>query len=290
MNFVEGNSASHVHSDHTLVRSNPTSFGPQEQICVENHPPDEQEVDQDLMVTHSWQVPHITREFLNGFTTLAHLPPSVAILGSARTEPDHPDSLAAGETARLLAQKGFGIMTGGGIGSMEAANKGAQEGDGLSIGCKVALPFKQSFNPYLDISLDFRHFFVRKTMFLKYCCAFVIFPGGFGTIDEIFEALTLIQNRKVHPFPVILYRSAYWEGLLDWLRGILLSEGKISTTDLSLFQFCNDPQEICKLVCQVRPEDFPLETRGVGGEKSLRSPDQEVDGMKQLVTGSSDEM
>ena len=142
-------------------------------------------------------------EFVEGFDVLSHIPPSVAIFGSARTKPDEPTYQAAVETARLLAKAGFGIITGGGPGIMEAGNKGAQEGDNCSIGCNIELPSEQGPNPYLDISLDFRYFFVRKTMFVKYAEAFIIFPGGFGSMDELFEALTLIQTKKVNHFPVI---------------------------------------------------------------------------------------
>src|SRR5436305_11851244 len=160
-------------------------------------------------------------EFVEGFDELSHIPPSVAIFGSARTKPEDSTYQAAVGTARLLAKAGFGIITGGGPGIMEAANKGAQEGENVSIGCNIELPFEQRSNAYLDISLDFRYFFVRKTMFIKYAEAFITFPGGFGTMDELFEALTLIQTKKVNHFPVILYDSKYWGGLITWIRELM---------------------------------------------------------------------
>ena len=153
---------------------------------------------------------------------------------------------------------------------MEAANKGAQEGGNLSIGCNIELPFEQAPNPYLDISLDFRYFFVRKTMFVKYSNAFIIFPGGFGTMDELFEALTLIQTKKVSNFPVILYGSKYWEGLLNWIRVTMLEEEKVSEDDVSLLRISDDPQEICDIVCDAYRENHHVEKQNPNREKSIR--------------------
>src|SRR5260370_63081 len=161
-------------------------------------------------------------EFVNGFDALSHIPPSVAIFGSARTKPDDPIYLAAVETARLLAKAGFGIITGGGPGIMEAANKGAQEGGNFSIGCNIELPFEQGPNPYLDISLDFRYFFLRKTMFVKYSDAFVIFPGGFGTMDELFETFLLFLTEKVNNFPVPLYHFKFLARFIKLLSDHML--------------------------------------------------------------------
>ncbi|HEX6556421.1 MAG TPA: TIGR00730 family Rossman fold protein [Ktedonobacteraceae bacterium] len=209
-------------------------------------------------------------EFVYGFDALAHVPPCVTIFGSARTHPDAPAYAAAVETARLLAKAGFGIITGGGPGIMEAANKGAQEGGNLSIGCNIELPFEQAPNPYLDISLDFRYFFVRKTMFVKYSNAFIIFPGGFGTMDELFEALTLIQTKKVSNFPVILYGSKYWEGLLNWIRMTMLEEEKVSEDDVALLRISDDPQEICDIVCDAYRENHHVEKQDPNREKSIR--------------------
>ena len=195
-----------------------------------------------------WRVLRIQAEFVEGFDTLAGLGTAVSIFGSARTPPEHPMYLAAVETARLLAEAGLVVITGGGPGIMEAGNKGAKEGDGVSVGLNIELPFEQNNNPYITIPIDFRYFFVRKTMFVKYAQAFVIFPGGFGTLDELFEALTLIQTHKIGNFPVILYGSDYWSGLLTWLRETMLGEGKISPGDLELMTVVNTPEEVRELV------------------------------------------
>ena len=213
----------------------------------------------DFTITDPWRVFRIMSEFVEGFDTLSHIPPAVAIFGSARVKPEDPAYTAAVETARLLARAGFGIITGGGPGIMEAANKGAQEGGNISIGCNIELPFEQKPNPYLDISLDFRYFFVRKTMFVKYAEAFVIFPGGFGTMDELFEALTLIQTKKVNHFPVILYDSKYWGGLLTWIHDCMLASEKIFPEDAGLLCVSDDPQEICKIVIEAYQEDYVQE-------------------------------
>src|SRR5579883_577830 len=206
---------------------------PHEQVREEEHA-FERALHLDFTYTDPWRVFRIMSEFVNGFDVLAHIPPSVAIFGSARTLPDDPMYVSAVETARLLAKAGFGIITGGGPGIMEAANKGAQEGGNLSIGCNIELPFEQTSNQYLDISLEFSYFFVRKTMFVKYSNAYIIFPGGLGTMDELFEALTLIQTNKISHFPVILYSSKYWDGLVQWMSNAMLNEGKISPRDLNL--------------------------------------------------------
>jgi uncharacterized protein (TIGR00730 family) len=247
----------------------PTEPVPQEQIREEDHA-FERALNLDFTITDPWRVLRITSEFVNGFDALAHIPPSIAIFGSARTKPTDPTYKAAVETARLLARAGFGIITGGGPGIMEAANKGAQEGGNLSIGCNIELPFEQNPNQYLDISLDFRYFFVRKTMFIKYSNAFIIFPGGFGTMDELFEALTLIQTKKVSHFPVILYGSSYWGGLVDWIRETMLSDEKISQADLALMCISDEPEDMCKMVCDAYQETFLLEKENPHREKSIR--------------------
>jgi uncharacterized protein (TIGR00730 family) len=212
----------------------------------------------------------IMSEFVNGFDALAHIPPSVAIFGSARTKQNSPNYAAAVMTARLLAKAGFGVITGGGPGIMEAANRGAQEGGNLSIGCNIELPFEQESNPYLDISLDFRYFFVRKTLFIKYSNAFVIFPGGFGTMDELFEALTLIQTKKVSNFPVILYGSEYWGGLIGWLRDTMLKVDNISPPDFELLRMSDNPEEICQWVCDAYQRNSRLEKVDYKRETSIR--------------------
>jgi uncharacterized protein (TIGR00730 family) len=192
-------------------------------------------------------------EFVEGFDDLATITRGVSIFGSARTTSDSPQYKAAQETAGLLARAGYAVITGGGPGIMEAANRGAFEAGGLSIGCNIELPFEQYANPYLTRSLTFKYFFVRKTMFVKYSTAFIIFPGGFGTLDELFEALTLIQTRKIKNFPVVLFGSVYWGGMLDWVKGLMLSEGKIKEADLRLLHLTDSPAEVVEIV--VRSQD-----------------------------------
>ncbi|MDT4896206.1 MAG: hypothetical protein QOH25_1283 [Acidobacteriota bacterium] len=198
--------------------------------------------------TDTWRVFRIMGEFVEGFDDLATVTRGVSIFGSARTSPDNPQYKAAQETAALLARAGFAVITGGGPGIMEAANRGAFEAGGLSIGCNIELPFEQSANPYQTRSLKFKYFFVRKTMFVKYSSAFIIFPGGFGTLDELFESLTLIQTRKIKNFPVVLFGSAYWGGMLDWVKGLMLSEGKIAESDLRLLHLTDSPAEATEIV------------------------------------------
>ncbi|MBB4636514.1 TIGR00730 family Rossman fold protein [Longimicrobium terrae] len=197
----------------------------------------------DFTRSDPWRVFRIMGEFVEGFDNLARIGPAVTIFGSARTPPDHPEYAAARHTARLLGEQGFAIITGGGPGVMQAANQGAREAGALSIGCNIELPFEQGINPYVDVAINFRYFFVRKTMFVKYAEAFIIFPGGFGTMDELFEALTLIQTGKVRDFPVILVGRAYWAGLVDWIRDTLLTEGKISPDDVDLLMVTDSPEE-----------------------------------------------
>jgi uncharacterized protein (TIGR00730 family) len=198
--------------------------------------------------TDPWRVLRITAEFIEGFDKLADVTRGVSVFGSARTIPANPHYRAAVEVGRLLAEAGFEVITGGGPGIMEAANKGARLAGGRSIGCNIELPFEQGANPYLDQLVEFRYFAVRKTMFVKYSCAFIIFPGGFGTFDELFEALTLIQTGKISNFPVILFGRAYWAGLVRWLEARVASEGKISRSDLDLLVLTDDPREAVQAV------------------------------------------
>jgi uncharacterized protein (TIGR00730 family) len=198
--------------------------------------------------TDPWRVMRIQSEFVEGFDVLAGVDKGVTIFGSARIGPDDPQYEAAQETARLLAREGFAILTGAGPGIMEAANKGAQLGGGRSIGCNIELPFEQGANPYVDTLINFRYFFVRKTMFIKYSNAFIIFPGGFGTLDELFEALTLIQTGKIYQFPVILFGRHYWAGLVRWLQTRVLTERKISPGDMDLMLITDDPAEAANAV------------------------------------------
>jgi uncharacterized protein (TIGR00730 family) len=193
----------------------------------------------------SWRLFRIMAEFVDGFDTLSSIKrPSVTIYGSARTAEDHPDYLKARDIARKLAEHGYGIITGGGPGIMEAANRGSIDAGGLSIGLNSDLPHEQEGNPYVNLPLDFRYFFVRKVMFMKYSMAFICMPGGFGSMDELFESLTLIQTRKIRPFPIILVGSSFWTGLVDWIKEQLLGNGKIAEDDLMLFEIMDDVDEI----------------------------------------------
>jgi uncharacterized protein (TIGR00730 family) len=198
----------------------------------------------------NWRVMRIMSEFVEGFDNLASVTKGVTIFGSARTTPEDPQYLAAQETARLLAKEGFAIITGAGPGIMEAANRGAKIAGGRSIGCNIELPFEQGANPYVDTLINFRYFFVRKTMFIKYSNAFIIFPGGYGTLDEAFEALTLIQTGKIYQFPVILFGRHYWAGLIRWIQTRVLGEQKISPGDVDLMIMTDDPSEAVKLVVE----------------------------------------
>ena len=204
----------------------------------------------DFTRSDPWRVMRIMGEFIEGFDNLHDVKRGVSLFGSARTHPDDPQYQAAQEVARLLAEAGFAIITGAGPGIMEAANKGAKLGGGKSIGCNIELPFEQGANPYVDTLVNFRYFFVRKTMFIKYSNAFIIFPGGFGTLDEAFEALTLIQTGKIYQFPGVLFGRHYWAGLIRWLQSRVLTEGKISPGDLDLMLLTDDPREAADAVIQ----------------------------------------
>jgi len=191
---------------------------------------------------------HILAEFVEGFEALAECHPSVSIFGSSRAQPEDEIYRKAELIGQLLAENGFGVITGGGPGVMEAANKGAALAGGKSIGLNIQIPLEQEPNPYTNIKLNFRYFFVRKVMFVKYAVAYIILPGGFGTMDELFESLTLIQTQRIRPFPVILVGSQYWEGLLNWIKEPVLKEGKISPGDLDILQLIDDPEEIVKTI------------------------------------------
>jgi uncharacterized protein (TIGR00730 family) len=190
----------------------------------------------------------IMGEFVEGFDTLADVYPAVSIFGSARTPLADRYYEQAVLTAELLARAGFAIITGGGPGIMEAANKGARQGGGISVGCNIELPFEQKINPYVDKAMQFRYFFVRKTMFVKYSEAFITFPGGFGTLDELFGALTLIQTKKISDFPVILFGTEYWNGMLSWMRERVLTENKISQEDIESIYVVDDPHKVRDIV------------------------------------------
>ncbi|MGY1695110.1 MULTISPECIES: LOG family protein [unclassified Geodermatophilus] len=221
----------------------------------------------DWVHTDPWRVLRIQSEFVEGFGLLAELPRAVSVFGSARTKPDHPHYAAGVRIGAALAQAGYAVITGGGPGAMEAANRGASEAGGLSVGLGIELPFEQELNEWVDVGISFRYFFVRKTMFVKYAQAFVILPGGFGTLDELFEALTLVQTRKVTRFPVVLFGTEYWGGLVDWIRGSLLESGTISARDLDLFTVTDDVDEVLS-----RIRDAETARAGGDGGGGMRAP------------------
>ena len=196
----------------------------------------------------SWRMFSIMSEFVKAFTAMSEAGPCVSIFGSARSAPDSPACKMAEEVARLLAQSGFGVISGGGDGVMAAANKGATEAGGLSIGLNIELPHEQMPNPYANLQLDFHYFFIRKVVFVKYSQAYVILPGGFGTMDELFEALTLIQTQRIRPFPAILMGSQYWGGLVNWLKERMLDEHYISPDDLDFFTVMDSPEDVVKAI------------------------------------------
>jgi len=209
---------------------------------------DERYLIDEMKIEDSWRIFRIMAEFIEGFEVLSKIPAAVSIFGSTKTRPKDNDYQKAEETARRLVKEGYAIATGGGPGIMEAANKGAKEAGGVSVGLNIDLPEEQKPNKYIGTYLNFRYFFIRKVMFVKYAVAFVIFPGGFGTLDELFEPLQLIQTQKIKPFPVILVGKEYWRGLLNWIKEVLLVRGKISSHDLNLFHIVEEPEEIVNLI------------------------------------------
>ncbi len=228
----------------------------------------------DIMKQDTWRIFRIMAEFVEGFEEMSEVGPAVTIFGSARTRPDHPDYLAAEKTAALLVKSGLAVITGGGPGIMEAGNKGAYEAGGQSIGLNITLPHEQQANRYQTKSLDFHYFYVRKVMFVKYASAFICFPGGYGTLDEFFELITLIQTLKVEAFPVVLYGSAYWTGLIDWMRQVV-TDKYIDGEDMGIFRIVDTPEEAVKQLRQGikkrwwRPADKELRkiTNGNGNGK-----------------------
>jgi len=199
-----------------------------------------------LTIQESWRIFRIMAEFVDAIETLSGINHAVSIFGSARVKAGEPYYEKTVVLARRLAQEGFSVITGGGPGIMEAANKGAAEGGGKSVGMNIRLPFEQKPNPYANIHIDYKYFFIRKVMFVKYALAYIILPGGFGTLDELFEALTLIQTKRIKSFPVILVGSEYWKGLLDWIRKTMIRETMIQKEDLNYFQVIDDPEEIVR--------------------------------------------
>jgi uncharacterized protein (TIGR00730 family) len=224
---------------------------------------------EDLSKSDTWRVFRIMSELVEGFEALNNIGPAVTVFGSARAEPGSPFYNTCLKVAENLARNGFAIISGGGPGIMEAANKGAQNANGISVGLNIELPMEQEPNAFQDIRVEFRYFFVRKLMFVKYAVGYIIFPGGFGTMDELFEALTLIQTRKIRGFPVVLVGSAYWKGLIDWLKTMALSHGSISPEDIDLMHIVDDPEEVSDIILRryrdrtsAVPQDRRDQTRG----------------------------
>jgi len=202
----------------------------------------------DWVHTDPWRVLRIQSEFVEGFGSLAELGPAISVFGSARTRRDDPAYAMGVELGRLLVEAGYAVITGGGPGAMEAANRGASEAGGTSVGLGIELPFEQGLNQWVDVGIDFRYFFARKTMFVKYAQGFVVLPGGMGTLDELFEAVTLVQTQKVTSFPIVCLGTDYWSGLVDWLRRTVAGRGNISLADVDLLQLTDDPGEAVRLV------------------------------------------
>jgi uncharacterized protein (TIGR00730 family) len=200
-----------------------------------------------------WRVLRILSEFVEGFDALNDVGPAVTVFGSARTKPDDPYYAHGRTLGAALAKKGFAVITGGGPGIMEAVNRGCHEAGGLSVGCNIELPHEQELNPYVDLGVEFRYFFVRKNMFVKYARGFVIFPGGLGTLDELFESLTLAQTGKIEHFPIVLFGSSYWRGLLDWMRAVVLAHGAMSPDDFDLVSITDDPEEAAEMATRPLP-------------------------------------
>ena len=230
----------------------------------------------DFTETDTWRILRIMGEFVEGFDALADVGPAVAIFGSARVGRRNRYYGAARRLAAALTKQGFGIITGGGPGIMEAANRGAKEAGGVSIGCNIELPFEQGLNEYVDLGMEFRYFFVRKVMFVKYAEGFVIFPGGFGTLDELFESLTLIQTGKVEHFPVVLYGTDYWQGMMEWIREKPLYEEKISVEDLDLVTITSDIDEACEAITR-HHRSRTQERKEAASRKATKEAVQEAD-------------
>jgi uncharacterized protein (TIGR00730 family) len=226
-------------AEHRLGRSNAAT---EDEKFLERRP------EPSFQDTDTWRALRILSEFVEGFDAMAAVGPAVTVFGSARTTEGDALYDVARTLGRRLAEAGYAVITGGGPGTMEAANRGCQEGGGLSVGCNIELPHEQGLNPYVDLGVEFRYFFARKTMFVKYADGFVILPGGFGTLDELFEALTLIQTGKVRHFPVVLIGREYWAGLLDWIRGTLLVRGTVGEADLALLHLTDDPEEAVEMI------------------------------------------
>ncbi len=214
--------------------------------------------------TDPWRVLRMLSEFVEGFDALGEVGPAVTVFGSARSKPNDPYYKDGEKLGAALARRGFAVITGGGPGIMEAVNKGCHEAGGLSVGCNIELPHEQSLNKYVDLGVEFRYFFVRKNMFVKYARGFVIFPGGIGTLDELFESLTLAQTGKIEHFPIVLFGTSYWQGLIDWLKKVVLAAGAIASEDLDLLSFTDDPEEAAEMATRPLPVkvEVPREPTG----------------------------
>ena len=234
------------HRGRTVLRRGQVDTSTTDQRLLDSRGPS------DWVHTDPWRVLRIQSEFVEGFGSLAELGPAISVFGSARTPVDSPDYAVAEELGRKLTAAGFAVITGGGPGVMEAANKGASESGGVSVGLGIELPFETGLNPYVDRGLNFRYFFARKTMFVKYAQGFVVLPGGFGTFDELFEALTLVQTEKVTSFPIVLVGREFWEPLLEWVRRSLVDHGTISESEVALLHLTDDPHEAVDIIVSAR--------------------------------------
>ena len=243
---VEGGARPIKHKGPTVLRGAQVDLSTTDQRLLDSRGPT------DWVHTDPWRVMRIQAEFVEGFGALAELGPAIGVFGSARTKPDDPFYDAGIRLGRGLAEAGFAVITGGGPGAMEAANHGAHVAGGISVGLGIELPFEQGLNQWVDIGVNFRYFFARKTMFVKYSQGFAVLPGGFGTLDELFEALTLVQTKKVTSFPVVLIGTEYWSGLLDWIRGPMLEYKKISEPDLDLIRVTDDVDEVVEMMVAAR--------------------------------------
>ncbi|PZS14925.1 MAG: TIGR00730 family Rossman fold protein [Pseudonocardiales bacterium] len=258
------------HRGPVLLRGDQIKSGTTDQRLLDSRGPS------DWVHTDPWRVLRIQSEFVEGFGLLAELPAAVSVFGSARTAREHPDYAAGVSLGAALAKAGFAVITGGGPGAMEAVNRGASEAGGVSVGLGIELPFEQKLNDWVDLGVNFRYFFARKTMFVKYAQAFVIMPGGFGTLDEMFEALTLVQTHKVTRFPVILYGTRYWRGLVDWIRDSVLAEGKVGEPDLELLSVTDDVDEIVARIvasAETRSDQAAAENRALAEGSRTNSHD-----------------
>lgn len=218
--------------------------------------------------TDPWRVLRMLSEFVEGFDALGDVGPAVTVFGSARSKPNDPFYKSGEALGAALARRGFAVITGGGPGIMEAVNKGCHEAGGLSVGCNIELPHEQSLNKYVDLGVEFRYFFVRKNMFVKYARGFVIFPGGLGTLDELFESLTLAQTGKIEHFPIVLFGTDYWGGLLDWMKKVVLKSGAISSADLELLSFTDDPEEAAAMATRPLPVKVDETHEHTGGSRA----------------------